>query len=407
MNILQFHSENQVPVILQNESSECGLCCVLMIASFYGYESNLSTERQKNMMPSHGMKLFDLMKVSESMNLIGRGLRVDINNLKSLKVPCILHWNMNHFVVLKSVKKNHVIIHDPSTGIVKLAFEQVSDSFTGVALELTPSSEFIQNKEVKRLRISQLWNNSVGIKKALLQIITLSVILQFFATISPFYIQLVIDSVIIDNNFELLIMLALSFSTFLIFNVITEYVRSIFMLRLTSTLNVSMSMNVFRHLLRLPLSYFENRHVGDIVSRFNSLGEIRKAISSGVAGIVIDAFMSIITLVMMAIYNIHLTLTVITIILLYIALRVSMYSKMRQLTNDSIHTHALENSSFMESLRTIQSIKIFGKENHRQNTWSNKYIKSVNADISIQKYQIIFLIFNRLIFGLGNIIVIY
>src|SRR5437899_9282993 len=138
-------SNNKLPVILQTEATECGLICVSMIASFYGLEIDVRLLRQKFPVSLKGATLSHLIKVAERLGMATRAIKVEIEEFQQIKLPCILHWNFNHFVVLKEIKNLIFTIHDPARGVRKISLHELSDSFTGVALELWPSGDFSAN----------------------------------------------------------------------------------------------------------------------------------------------------------------------------------------------------------------------------------------------------------------------
>jgi ATP-binding cassette subfamily B protein RaxB len=155
------------------------------------------------------------------------------------------------------------------------------------------------------------------------------------------------------------------------------------------------------------MDYFAKRHMGDVVSRFGSLATIRELLTTGLVAVVIDGLMALITLVVMFFYDIKLTFIVIGVVVLYALLRFALYRPLRLLTEESIVTSAKENSHFMESVRAIQTIKLFERESDRQNQWQNKLADSMNKDIQISRWNIGFNTANKLLFGIENIIVIY
>ncbi|HFG1900876.1 TPA: ABC transporter transmembrane domain-containing protein, partial [Vibrio cholerae] len=175
-----------------------------------------------------------------------------------------------------------------------LTTKQFSDSFTGIALELTPNSEFKTSDSRVVMGIGQLWNKLLGIKRSLFSLFILTIILQFFALLSPYYMQWVIDHVLLSHDMPLLAILALGFSLLKVIQIIVSSFRTWLIIRISSSLNIQMGANLFNHLLRLPISFFEKRHVGDIISRFGSLNIIKQMISTGFVEGLIDGIMAII-----------------------------------------------------------------------------------------------------------------
>ncbi|MCO7226646.1 peptidase domain-containing ABC transporter [Pleionea sp. CnH1-48] len=407
VSLLSFKSEKRLPIILQTEMAECGLACLSMISSYYGHKIDLNTLRRSYPVSLKGATLKSLMMTADHLKFSTRAVRLDMDNLINLKAPAILHWDLNHFVVLKQVKKDRVTIHDPARGIRTLTFSEASQHFTGVALELTPTQQFEVKNDETRMRMSDLWSNITGLKRILIQIFFLSLLLQVFTLVSPFYMQLVVDNVVVGQDLKLLVVLALGFLLLALISVGTDALRGYIIMYLSNQLSIQMAANLFRHLVHLPLSFFEKRHIGDIVSRFSSMDNIKNLMTTGLIETLVDGIMIITTLIMMFVYSPLLACIVLSVVALYALLRVAMYQPFRKLSEESIVANAKENTNFMETVRAAQSIKIFGREAQRQTLWHNHYADAMNADIKINKLKISYKAINDLLFGIENIAVIY
>lgn len=407
LSLLRFRSGHKLPVVLQTEIAECGLACLSMVATFHGYEVDLNTLRRRYPISLRGTTLHNLMQIADKMDFATRPLRLELEQLDQLRLPTILHWDMNHFVVLKAVTKTHIIIHDPAQGERKIPMGEVSKHFTGIALELIPTPKFEPKKEVRKLPFWTFWQRMTGLKSAMVQVFLLSIALQLFALISPLFMQLVVDEVLLSGDLHFLKVLAIGFFLMMLIDVGTTALRSVLVMSFSSMLSIQMATNLFRHLIRLPLSYFEKRHIGDIVSRFGSLGQIEKILTTGIVQAIVDGMMAITTLAMLFIYSPTLATVVIGALTLYGVVRFLWYRPFRAITEENIVASAKENSNFMETIRATQSIKIFGKENQRQVLWQNRYADKINTGIRTAKMKIVFTSTNALLFGLENIIVIY
>lgn len=405
--LLNFSYRTTLPVILQTEAAECGLACLAMVAGFHGLDTDLTTLRHHFSISSQGATLKQIIDIAAKLGLSSRALRLEMEHLAQLQTPCILHWEMCHFVVLKTVKKSTVIIHDPAVGECEYSFDEVSKMFTGVALELTITTEFTPGIHKQSLSFSQFWTSITGLKRSLGIVILLSFLLQLFAVVSPYYMQTVVDDVLLRKDENLLLVLALGFGLLLIIDTATNLLRQTVVLGLSSRLNMQMSANLFYHLVRLPMDYFLKRHMGDVVSRFGSLNAIRELMTNGIVSVVIDGVMAVIVLGVMFFYDTRLTLIVIAVVLLYGLLRFVLYRPLKLLNEEAIVASAKENSHFMESVRAIQTIKLFEKESDRQNQWHNKLATAMNKNIRISQWQIGFDNANKLLFGIENIVIIY
>lgn len=407
VSLLNFSGRNRLPLILQTEVAECGLACLAMVASYHGHETDLLSLRRRFSISSHGLSLKHLMSMASKLHLAPRALRAETADLSKITMPCVIHWGLNHFVVLKDITKKKYIIHDPAFGERHLDEIGFGKSFTGVVMELTPTQEFKELDERKRLQFSDFWTKAVGLKRSLTQIILLSFLLQIFALAAPFYMQTVVDNVLLRNDLSLLKVLAIGFTLLMLIQLGTSALREYVILHVSNKLGMQMSANLFRHLMRLPLDYFSKRHMGDIVSRFGSLSNVRNMLTNGMVAAVVDGVMAILVLTAMCFYDIKLTLIVLAIVFFYVLLRWFMYRPFRVLNEEVIVSSAKESSYFMESVRAIQTIKLFQKENERQHHWQNKLADVMNKNIRIARWGIGYATLNGLLFGIENILVVY
>jgi len=407
VNKLQFWSRNSLPIILQSEAAECGLASLAMVACYHGYQTDLVSIRQKFSISLEGATLLDIMGFAEQLKLSTRPLRIELEDLDALQTPCILHWDLNHFVVLKKANEKRIVIHDPAKGEKTLTLEEASKHFTGVALELTPTKDFEKQESKPTLKFSDFWSRISGLKRSLLLIFLLSMLLQVFTLAAPYYIQLVIDDVVLTGDTSLLTVLAVGFFLVLIFEIATNALRGFTLLHFGNQMNIQLGANLFHHLVRLPISYFEKRHMGDVVSRFGSLQQVKQLLTTGVIEAIIDGLMAIITLAMIFFYSPTLSAVVLVAVFAYAGVRIAMYKPYRAISEQEIMARAEENSNFMETVRGIQTIKLFGSEVKREGQWQNRYANAINQNIRIGNFNIGYDAVNRALFGIENIVVVY
>jgi ATP-binding cassette, subfamily B, bacterial CvaB/MchF/RaxB len=404
---LDFGRRPRLPVILQTEAAECGLACLGMIASYFGHRIDIDTLRRRHPVSLKGVTLRSLIEIARHLKLACRPLRIELNHLAKLRVPAILHWNMNHFVVLKEATNRGIIIHDPAQGECRLSYDEVSKYLSGVAVEIWPLENFIKKDERSKVPLSAFFGRVRGTGHALGQILALSLIIEICLIAAPFYFQIAIDQVIASGDVDLLVVLALGFGLVAAISVSARMLRSLIILFLQNTLHFAMGSRLFHHLVRLPLDYFEKRHIGDILSRFISLEPIRNIIAEGLITAAIDGVMGLITLTVIFIYSAVLGLVVTAAFLLYLALRLGLYRQFRERSEAVIRSHAQENSTLIETLRAIQTLKLFNRENEREGQWLNRYAGVINASVRVGRTKILFSTLNEAIFGLENIVTIY
>jgi ATP-binding cassette, subfamily B, bacterial CvaB/MchF/RaxB len=226
--LLSFSGRGRLPLVRQTEAAECGLACLAMVASFYGHRVDLNTLRQRYPVSLNGVTLRALIQVASQLHLLGRPLRFELDHLRQLRLPAILHWDMSHFVVLKAVRRKGITIHDPASGERYLSLAEASKHLTGVALELSPTEGFAPRDDRARLPFSVFWTQLSGSGHALIQIFVLSLVLQLLVLAAPFYMQVTVDEVIARGDLDLLVVLALGFGLLAMIRAATSAIRRLF-----------------------------------------------------------------------------------------------------------------------------------------------------------------------------------
>ena len=406
-SLLNFGGRHRLPLVLQTEATECGLACLAMVAGYHGHRIDLNTLRRRYPVSLKGVTLKALMALASHLKFACRPLRFDLHHLRDLRLPAIVHWDMNHFVVLKAVTAKTIVVHDPAFGERSYPLADASRHLTGIALELTPTEGFAPQDEAARLPLSAFWGQLRGGAQALAQIFFLSLILQVLVIASPFYMQIAVDEVISKGDVDLLLVLAFGFGGLAAISVAATALRSFILLILENTLSLQMVAKLFRHLVRLPLAYFEKRHIGDILSRFSSTQPIRNLLAEGLIAAFIDGVMAVATLVMIFVYSAKLAAVVLVALALYAALRVGLYRALRRQNEELIRAKAKEQSTFIETVRAMQSLKLFSRESESEGQWLNRYADTVNANVRLGRLNIGFKTVNDVLFGVENIVTVY
>ena len=405
--LLNFSGRGFLPVIRQTEAAECGLACLAMVAFYHGHRTDMNSLRRRYAVSLKGVTLRDLMEIAAHLGLACRPLRIEVDHLSQLRLPAILHWDMDHFVVLKACKKHGIVVHDPAAGEKWFPITEASRHLTGVVLELSPSEGFCCTDQRVRLPFSAFWSGMRGNSHVLAQILVLSVVIEVLILAAPFYMQLTVDEVIARGDVDLLLVLGLGFALLVLIKVASTAARSFIVLLLQNTLSFQIGARLFHHLVRLPLSFFEKRHIGDILSRFGSIEPIRNMLAEGLITGLIDGLMSVLMLALMFAYSVQLGFVVLLAFALYAALRLALFRIFRQRSEAAIHSKAQEDSNFIETVRAVQSLKLLNRENERESQWLNRYAEYVNANVRLGRARISFKAINDTIYGLENVITIY
>ncbi|EPK2090099.1 peptidase domain-containing ABC transporter, partial [Acinetobacter baumannii] len=403
---LVFTFRSKVPVILQTESSECGLACLAMISSYYGHYETIFTLRQKYSVSIKGSSLSDLIKIAGKINLNSRPLRLEMDELSKLRLPCIIHINMDHFVVLVSVNKKIEVI-DPSLGKRFYSIDEFSDIFTGIALEIWPNSKFEKNEKKEIFNFFHLLHDLKSLLPSFSYILILAVVLEILGLVSPLYMQFVLDNVIPEGDRQLLLTLTIAFFMLMIFNIIITTTQTLIGMFVSTTLNVQWKSNVLNHLVNIPNEYFFKRHLGDIISRFNSIDPIQSTLTSTFIITLLNACLAIFTLCLMFYFSAQLALITLIAMVLYLLLKIITYLPLRSLAEKGIILGASQNSYLMETIRGIRAIKQYNKQDERSNNWLSLFVNQTNNSLSSQKLSVIISIINKFIFGVENLLIIW
>jgi ATP-binding cassette subfamily B protein RaxB len=397
----------RTPVILQSEAPECGIACLAMIASFHGHRTDLSAMRLRLSPSLKGITLKHIAQIAETMGMTARGVQVPLESLGKLRLPAVLHWDMNHFVVLTEVSGRKVTVHDPARGKRVLTLDEASRHFTGVAMEFTPTSGFQKKDEREKIKSWQLLSAASGLKGTIAQILLLSFALEVFAIAMPFFLQLTVDRVLVGRDRDLLTVLGIAFCVLVVIQVAVAAVRAWVGVYLSTNINLKLLTTLFNHMLRLPLAWFEKRNIGDIVSKFRSVDAIQRTLTTTFVETAVDGVMVVLTLVVMAYYSPMLTAIVLTAAVLYGVARWVFYYPQRYATDEQLAHEARSGTHFIETLRGMMAIKLNLRESERRSAYQNLVVDQTNAGVRVQNVGILQRAANMLIFGLEGVIVIW
>ncbi|EKG6880967.1 peptidase domain-containing ABC transporter, partial [Escherichia coli] len=407
INLLDLRWQRRVPVIHQTETAECGLACLAMICGHFGKNIDLIYLRRKFNLSARGATLAGINGIAEQLGMATRALSLELDELRVLKTPCILHWDFSHFVVLVSVKRNRYVLHDPARGIRYISREEMSRYFIGVALEVWPGSEFQSETLQTRISLRSLINSIYGIKRTLAKIFCLSVVIEAINLLMPVGTQLVMDHAIPAGDRGLLTLISAALMFFILLKAATSTLRAWSSLVMSTLINVQWQSGLFDHLLRLPLAFFERRKLGDIQSRFDSLDTSRATFTTSVIGFIMDSIMVVGVCVMMLLYGGYLTWIVLCFTTIYIFIRLVTYGNYRQISEECLVREARAASYFMETLYGIATVKIQGMVGIRGAHWLNMKIDAINSGIKLTRMDLLFGGINTFVTACDQIVILW
>ena len=393
-------------VVFQAEASECGLAGLAMVCRHHGRPIALAELRRRFPLSLKGASLRRLMDVAEQLGFQCRPLRLELSELGQLQLPCLLHWDLNHFVVLAKAGRHAITVLDPAFGKRVLSHAEASRHFTGVALELAPGTGFAPWRAPPPVSLRQLTGPVRGLWRALALVLGLSLVLQVFVVLAPFFLQWVVDQVLVSADRDLLALLCVGFGLLLLLQVSVGLLRGWAVVFLSSRLGLQWAGNVFGHLLSLPLEFFEKRHLGDITSRMASVQAIQRTLTTHFVEALVDGLMAVVTLGMMLLYSPKLAAVTVATVLLYLVLRALAFRAVREGTEHQLVASARQQSHLVETLRGMPSLKVAGREGHRRTAYANLMNDTVNRDVGMARLGLGFSIASQLLFGAERIAVI-
>lgn len=398
---------HRLPVVQQNEIAECGLACLTMIALYYGHDVDLASLRRRFPVSLKGASLSRLIAIAGNLGFDTRPLRAEVEHLADLRPPCILHWDLNHFVVLKRIDRGRVEIHDPARGYVSMSLAEFSRHFTGVVLELVPSASFTPIQARQRISLRSLVGRVHGVRSAVTQILLLAFALEVLTLVLPLALQWVLDLVLVSSDLGLLSLIGIGFLAVVVFQSAIAMMRGWVVAELGASLSAQWMNNLFGHLLRLPLDYFEKRTVGGVLSRFISVQSVQQTLTGSFVEALLDGLTIVFVLLLLVMYSASLTLLVLCAFGLYTTLRWLTYRRLRRLKEEQLSFLGRQQSQMIESMEGIQTIKLANKQDERRARVANATIEVAHREAAIGRVTATFSALSRLIFGALRILLIW
>lgn len=394
--------------ILQSEASECSLACLAMVLDHFGHEMTIGELRRRFVVSVNGVTLSTLIRLAEGLDLIARPIRLEIESLSELETPAILHWNMDHFVVLERWTRSGPVIIDPALGRRHVPIEEASRSFTGVALALTRAPSFESQAQPERATLQAIGLRlDTHVLKGMGYALLIAGAVEGAALLSPVYAQLVIDRAPVTGASHLLVTMLAGFSLLLVTRAVLAFVRDLMLLRLSVNLRFAWASGIFSKLVSLPADFFQKRHVGDILSRFQSVEAIQQTISHGAIVAMLDLIFIALALAIMLSYSAKLSAIVAAVAVLFCVFRWLTFQPLRRANQEQIMLSARENSYFLETLRAIIPLKLGNRIADRRAQWQNLFARVLRLNAKTQTLTIAFDAGETLLKGLPTLAVLF
>lgn len=376
------------PLVLQSERSECGLACLAMVLGHYAPQWDITALRQQFQLGQRGASLQQLLQFAQSLGFVGRGVKLELSHLRELKQPAVLHWDLDHFVVLVRVRRRGLIIHDPAVGRRLVPWAEVNTSFTGVALELWPGPDVDAAPDAPAgLNFARMWQMVRSGRQNMGWVVLLSFVLQALLLMGPWHVQWLVDDALLAGDLGLVHVLALAFAALLSLRVAVSWLRSLVVIHLGHSLSYLFACQLLDHLLHLPLDWYGRRNTGDIAARFASLQPIRDFLTNGAAVLLVDGFIVLVSLLAMLIYAWWLALIVLLVQLLLSAAQLACVGRIKRFNLGLLVAQGAEQSHIIESIKTVQSVKVYAQESPRLERWQLLHARTIDQSMRLQTTQ--------------------
>ena len=376
----------RIPLVLQSDRSECAVACLAMVAGFHGHNASLREFRERFRTSQRGTTLAGLRDYAEQLGFKCRGIRAELDELDQIRAPAILHWDLDHFVVLQKVGRGRVTVLDPAVGQRRMRIADVDDRFTGVALELAPTLEMVRRRPTPTIGLPDFLPVFRGLGGTLATVCALTLALQVFALAMPLNTQLAVDQGVRQGDLGVVAALAIGFGLVGLAAAATEWLRSLLVQYVGSSATFRIVSGLAHHLFRLPDAWFTARHTGDVVSRFASTAPIGQFLITGAFGVLVDVLMVLGALAILLVYAWQLTAVLCMFLAAFAMLHLGTAGRVRDLTFESITAGANEDTSFIENVERHRAIKLLGAEALREDAWGDRYVESLNADVRLARF---------------------
>jgi ATP-binding cassette, subfamily B, bacterial len=374
----------RIPVVHQMTASDCGAAALAMVLAYHGRTVGLD-EVTRVLKPGRGgANAATLVTTGAVFGLRGRSVSLDIDQLSALPTSAVLHWEFRHFVVFQRLVRDAVEIVDPALGRRSVPLAAFRKAFTGVAIIFEPSDAFSagdHKPRTKPRRLATLFAQILEQRRALLQLIGVSIFVQMLSAAMPLLTGVLIDRVVPRKDYPLLLLLAAGYSGLQLFNAFSGYVREYLSIHLRTQLETLFTLRFLDHLIRLPYSFFQQRTSGDLMMRLGSNTAVRDILTSTLFSTVLDGVMASVYLVLLMLFSPSLTALVLALAVTRLVVLAIMRWKQRQLLDQSLENQARSQTSQIEMLGAMETLKAMGLEYRAAESWSNVFVDGLNLSI--------------------------
>ncbi len=378
---------------------ECGTTCLAMIFKYYGFYNVRNILAKLAHVSTEGTDLYTISEIAESMGFETDGYQLKYDDINQLNLPCIAHYDGNHFVVIYKATNSHIWIADPAYGKDRLTKEEFSSKWNGIVLNMIPREDLFQNKDMlelideRKARLKDTFKNFYlavlsPFKKVFSEILLASFVLQIVGLALPFFTQAIIDNVLVSQNKQLLFAILLGMICIFFTQIILTYARNVLLNQFKVQLELNFFSRFFQHFISLRQSFFDAYKREDFINRFQENLKIRQFLNPSILQSSLDFTFIITYLIILFIYNSFLALTALIFMVVYVGTTVYFTPRLKQLENKVFHENVKTMGQFLDTLLGIQNVKLLGIEKLKFWKWKNQYTKALNKVLTTEQTYI-------------------
>ncbi|HEX8073087.1 MAG TPA: peptidase domain-containing ABC transporter [Pyrinomonadaceae bacterium] len=367
------------PALLQLSEMDCGAACMAMILRYYRKHVSINRLRDLVNVSREGATLYSVAEGAERLGFHARGIRAAYEHLAKIDLPAIAHWEGYHYIVLYEVGADYVVVADPAIGRRRLSRAEFEKGWTGYLLLLQPTPR-LEGVEESKTTFGRFLPLLKPYRPLLFEIFLASLLLQLFGLASPVFTQVIVDKVLVHKNVAMLNLLLVGMCIVAVFQTATTALRYYLLVHTTRRIDMQMVVDFYRHILSLPMRYFEERKVGDIIKRFNDNARIRAFLTGRALSVVLDCLMIVVYLWLMFYYNLKLTLVALLFMPGYAALTFGLTPILKRQYRETFNKAAEADSHMVESVTGVGTVKATATERRVRWKLEGLIVKSLNVE---------------------------
>jgi HlyB family type I secretion system ABC transporter len=356
------------PFYAQHNAADCAAACVVMVGRYWGKEFNINRLRELAYVSRDGASLKGLASAVESLGFNARPVKASLDRLSQQRLPAIVHWEGNHYIVVFEITRTAVIVGDPAIGQKKLTHANFLEGWTGYCLLIEPTLSLKQSEQ-KSTKIWQLFGLVVPHRLIIAEIFLASIVLQIFGTISPIFTQLILDRAVFHRSASSLATFGIGLLIFGCFQIAMSALRQYLMALTANRIDAALLIGFIRHTFSLPLNYFDARHVGDIISRVQENHKIQSFITGESLGVLLDLLSVFIYATLMFYYSWQLALVTLISIPPFLLLNFASTPFLKKISREIFNAENQQNSYLIEALNGVRTVKSMSVERAVRWNW--------------------------------------